>query len=89
MTAEPITEAGKRGRKSLGLTPVEKRERKRAWEAAHPERVAEYRRRGVLATCLKRASLPSKATVERYGFTKEELDPIYAALHGEVVCECA
>jgi len=79
---ETISEAGRRGRKSLGLTVEEKRERKRAWEAANPQRVQEYRRRGVLVTCLKRASMPSKATVERYQFTKDELDPIYEALHG-------
>lgn len=79
---EPITEAGKRGRKPMHLTAEQKRERKRAWEEANPERVAEYRRRGVLATCLKRASLPSRATVERYKFTRQELDPIYLSLVG-------
>lgn len=79
---ETISEAGRRGRKTLGLSAEEKRERKRAWEAANPQRVMEYRRRGVLVTCMKRASMPSKATVERYQFTKEELDPIYEALHG-------
>tara|TARA_E500000318_G_C3413734_1_gene154603 strand:+ start:227 stop:502 length:276 start_codon:yes stop_codon:yes gene_type:complete len=86
----PPTQETKRGRKSF-LTPEIKREKKKAWEAANPDRVAAYRRKGVLQTCLKRASLPSKATVERYEFTKEELDPIYEALHAnrrEIAC-CA
>ena len=72
------------------VTPEIRRERKKAWELANPDKVASYRRKGVLQTCLKRASLPSKATVDRYKFTKDELDPIYEALHadrcGSVCC---
>lgn len=70
----------KRGRKAF-LTPELRREKKREWEAANPEKVKAYRRKGVLQTCLKRASLPSKSTTDRYEFTKQELDPIYEALH--------
>ncbi len=80
----------KRGRKPF-LTPELRREKKKAWESANPEKVYAYRRRGVLQTCLKRSSLPSKTTVDRYEFTKEELDPIYEALHTNrpVVACCA
>tara|TARA_R100000231_G_scaffold3044_2_gene5581 strand:+ start:1324 stop:1575 length:252 start_codon:yes stop_codon:yes gene_type:complete len=70
------------GRKSLNLTPEEIRERKRNWEKNNPEKVREYRRKGLITQCIKRGSMPCKATIERYGFTEEELHPIFASLFG-------
>ena len=70
-------EPGKRGRKPLHRTPEERRELKKQWEAENPERVFEYRRTAVLSACIKRAAFPTRKTIERYNFTRDDLDPLY------------
>lgn len=68
------------GRKSLELTKEQIRERKRLWEENNPEKVKEYRRKGLITQCVKRGSMPCKATIERYNYTVEELQPIFDAM---------
>ena len=70
------------GRKSLNLTQEGIRERKKNWEKNNPEKVKEYRRKGLITQCIKRGSMPCKATIERYGYTEEELQPIFNSLFG-------
>ncbi len=72
------------GRKPLDLTPEERTEytkkRKREWELANTDTVFQYRRKSVLNCCFRRSSLPTRTTVLKYGFTEEELKPIYDRL---------
>ena len=54
--------------------------RKKEWDAANQDKVALYRRATTLRRCQMRCSVPTKNTVMRYKFTKEELKPIFDAL---------
>jgi len=74
----------KMGRKPLDLTDEEKKEhtrnRKRLWESNNADSIFQYRRKSVLQCCLRRSSLPTRATVVKYKFTGDELQPIYDKL---------
>lgn len=65
------------GRKPLNKTPEELRERKRVWEEKNQERIANYRRKGIITQSLKRGAMPSIITIDKYKFTREELQPIF------------
>ena len=53
---------------------------KKSWDAEHPEAIYQHRRATTLKRCRDRCSVPTKNTVEKYKFTKEELEPIFNLL---------
>ena len=54
--------------------------RKKEWDLANQDKVALYRRATTLRRCQQRCSVPTRETVRKYKFTKEELKPIFDAL---------
>ena len=54
--------------------------RKKEWDLANCDKVAAYRRATTLRRCVQRCSVPTKETVRKYKFTKDELKPIFDAL---------
>ena len=66
------------------LTPDERRAHNRnvklAWQAANPDKVTAFRRKGLLATLERRGSLPTKKTAAKWGFTHEELAACFASM---------
>jgi len=71
------------GRKPLDFSSLEQRADyvralKTKWDAQNPDRLAMYKRRVALKRCIDRGSLPAPSTVHRYGFTKEELQEVFA-----------
>ena len=54
--------------------------RKAEWDKVNADKVYLYRRSITLRRCIERCSVPTKNTVMKYNFTKEELKPIFDAL---------
>ena len=70
------------GRKPLNFTSLEERADyvrtlKTKWDSENPERLALYKRRVALKRCIDRGSLPAPSTVNRYGFTAQELHEVF------------
>jgi len=76
------------GEKPIDMTDVERilyanqlrKERKREWDLLNTHKVVAYRRATTLRRCIQRCSVPTKETVKKYHFTKDELKPIFDAL---------
>jgi len=64
----------------LEYMDVVRKDRKAEWDKVNTEKVYKYRRQTTLRRCEQRCSLPTKGTVDKYKFTKEELIPIFNAL---------
>ena len=56
----------------------------RAWKAANGERVRDYRRVEVLKAAMRDGRVPTHRAIQRYSFTAQELQPLYA--HMLTVC---
>ena len=54
--------------------------RKKYWDDDNADKVHNHRRATTLKRCLKRCSVPTKNTVMRYNYTKEELRPIFESM---------
>jgi len=50
---------------------------KKEWDIMNTDKVFKYRRSTTLRRCEQRCSVPTKQTIEKYHFTKEELKPIF------------
>jgi len=57
-----------------------RRARKSEWDKDNPDKVYFHRRKTTLKRCEDRCSVPTKATIEKYKFTPDELLPIFNAL---------
>lgn len=57
-----------------------RKERKQKWDEANADKVFQYRRATTLRRCEQRCSVPTKQTIKKYNFTKDELRPIFDAL---------
>lgn len=53
---------------------------KKEWDLVNTDKVFQYRRATTLRRCEQRCSVPTKQTIEKYTFTKEELKPIFNRL---------
>ena len=53
---------------------------KSEWDKLNTDKVFNYRRATTLRRCEQRCSVPTKQTIEKYHFTKEELRPIFNGL---------
>ena len=51
--------------------------RKKEWDIDNGDKVYEYRRKCTLNRCFDRCSVPTKKTIEKYKFSKDELLPIF------------
>jgi len=51
--------------------------RKKGWDEQNADKVFLYRRATTLKRCEERCSVPTKSTIQKYGFTPEELKPIW------------
>lgn len=54
--------------------------RKKEWDIDNKDKVYEYRRKCTLNRCFDRCSVPTKKTIDKYEFTKDELLPIFENL---------
>jgi hypothetical protein len=54
--------------------------RKKEWDATNTDKVFQYRRATALKRCEQRVSVPTRHTIQKYNFTREELRPIFEAL---------
>lgn len=54
--------------------------RKKEWDAYNTDKVFQYRRATALKRCEERCSVPTKHTIQKYNFTREELQPIIDGL---------
>ena len=73
------------GRKKLFETKEELEAHKIKWFAEYKlklpkEKRNEYNRKAALNRCLERQSVPTRATINLYNFTKEEIQPIFDSL---------
>ena len=53
---------------------------KKEWDMMNTDKVFKYRRSTTLRRCEQRCSVPTKQTIEKYNFTKDELKPIFDRL---------
>ena len=62
-----------------------RKERKHEWDKSNTDKVFLYRRQTTLKRCEQRCSVPTKQTIQKYEFTKEELIPIFNALWSKII----
>jgi hypothetical protein len=73
------------GRPKLDFESLEERDvyvriLKKRWDESNPDRLTTYKRKTTLRRCYERTSLPTRQTVLKWSFTRDELLPIFDAL---------
>ena len=61
----------------LEYIDVVRQTRKKDWDEDNPDRLYQYRRKCTMARCFDRCSVPTKKTIDKYKFTKDELGPLF------------
>ena len=64
----------------LEYIEIIRRCRKKEWDIENSDKLYQYRRKCTLNRCFDRISVPTKKTIEKYEFTKDELAPIFENL---------